>query len=155
MTDWLTLLADLRVATLAREGLDARAVTAAEIKEATDAAERGEEWAREWVESPAWDVAHEIVGWRDYAPLHRWMVLTAPRKPGPAAAEILRDAALLAAEYEAAGRSTQRCAVRLGVSKPTVIDWMGRHGIARQATGRPRVHTTDALPATAGDRRAA
>jgi hypothetical protein len=132
--DWLSLLATLRSGALAREGLDARAVT--------DAAERGEAWAIAWVDSPAWDVAHEIVGWRDFAGLHRWMVLTAPRKSVyvPSAAEILASAALLAAEYEACERSTERLAVRLAVSARTVCRRMDRLGIARQAAHRPRLH---------------
>lgn len=142
--DWLTVLADLRVAALAREGLDARAVTATEIKEATDAAERGQEWAIEWVASPAWDVAHEIVGWRDVAPLTRRMVLSGARRvmygteaPVRTAAEILADAALLADAYREAGYSTRRCGARLGVSDVTIRRAARDLRVTLRRPGRP------------------
>ncbi len=140
--DWLATLACLRAASL---GADAQAVAAAEIRDATYAAERGEAWAVEWVESPAWEIAHEIVGWRGVADLTRRMVLSGARRamygaetPARTAAEILADADLLAAEYREAGSSLVRCAARLGVSKPTVWRAMRRAGIARQAAHRPR-----------------
>ncbi len=140
--DWLTTLATLRAASL---GAEAQAVATAEIREATYAAERGERWAVQWVESPAWEIAHEIVGWRDAADLTRRMVLSGARRatygaeaPVRTASEILADAALLTAEYEAAGRSTVRCAARLGVSRWMLRDRMQAHGIAKQAAHRPR-----------------
>lgn len=139
--DWLTTLATLRAASL---GAEAQAVTTAEIREATYAAERGERWAVQWVESPAWDIAHEIVGWRDVADLTRRMVLSGARRatygteaPIRTADEILADAALLAAEYEAAGRSVRVCGARLGVSHMRVSRALRRLGLDHRAAGHP------------------
>lgn len=159
MTDWLTTLATLRSASL---GAEAQSVAAGEIREATYAAERGERWAVAWVESPAWEIAHEMVGWRDVAPVTRRMVLSGARRamygaeaPVRTAAEILADAALLADAYREAGYSTRRCGARLGVSDVTIRRAARDLRVTLRRPGRPRAHTTDALPPTAGDRRAA
>ena len=135
--DWLATLAELRIATLARDGLDARDETAREVREVTDAARRGEPDAREWIESPAWDIAHEILGWRSFAALHRRIAL-APQVVGdPTSAEVLASAALLAAAYEAAGCSARRCGARLGVSDITVRRAAVRLGVELRHAGRP------------------
>lgn len=69
------LVAYLAAEYAATHGLSARAEAASELLEVVHAAQCGQAWAIEWIESPAWEVLHTVIGEGERAEVRRREIL--------------------------------------------------------------------------------
>lgn len=129
MTPWITYLAAERDAHLRAQGHtehDVREITAREIRTAIRDAERGDAGAREWIESPAWDVACALLGRGEVADRYRRVVLAGLGEQRVDTGALLRDGARLLALWRESGCSDRATARAVGCNIHTLQKWRRR-----------------------------
>jgi len=120
-----------------RAGRNARAVAASELLEVIHAAQSGHAWAIEWINSPAWEIWHYLVGEGERAEQHRQTILGRILAEAGAPTYDETDRYLRAWD---AHRSVSGVARECGVSWATARHWIrcALAGTRPRPRGRPR-----------------